>query len=482
LHARQLSFWPDPESSFNRLFHDDRTAFWLDSSLVRPGTSRFSFMGGDGGPHARSIRYFSPERRLIIEQPGETTEAQSGLFEFLAAEIPRRAGNIQRSPCGFGGGFVGYFGYELKAECGGSVKHRSEDPDSILLFPDRFLAFDHTRSRAYMLCLAGRGESRSVRRWFEETEERLRHAESLAPEPGHSSRRRLAWRLEDSRPEYLRKIGCCLEAIRAGESYQVCLTNRLRCRTQTDPLSVYRLLRRASPAPYSAFLRLGGVAIACSSPERFLKIDAAGRVESKPIKGTCPRGRTPEEDARLRESLASDAKNRSENLMIVDLVRNDLSKVCRTGSVQVAKLMDIETYATVHHMVSTVRGRLRPGATAVDCLRACFPGGSMTGAPKLRTMEIIDTLEESARGVYSGCLGYLGLDGSADLNIVIRTAVFRSGQVTVGTGGAIVALSDPEEEFDEAMLKARAVVEAVADRPARGLPRPRAYHRAGALR
>jgi para-aminobenzoate synthetase len=241
----------------------------------------------------------------------------------------------------------------------------------------------------------------------------------------------------------------------------VCLTTELRSAATVDPFAAYRSLRARNPAPFAAFLRFGDLAILSSSPERFLRVDRDRGVESKPIKGTTARSADPAQDARRRDALRRSADFRAENLMIADLVRNDLGRVSELGSIHVPGLMVVESHATVHQLVSVVRGTLRAGVGAVDAVRASFPGGSMTGAPKLRTMEIIDEVEGRARGVYSGALGFLSVNGTADLNIVIRTLVATPSGMSIGTGGAILAGSDPEAEYAEMLLKAAAVLDAV---------------------
>ncbi len=256
-----------------------------------------------------------------------------------------------------------------------------------------------------------------------------------------------------SKSEYLDRIAQCLEWIRAGETYEICLTNQIQIDTGLKALDYYERLRALNPAPRSAFLSFGNTQVACASPESFLHIDRDRRVHSRPIKGTLPLSRNPQD-------LLTQERFRAENLMIVDLVRNDLSRVCEVGSVQVPQLMAVETYATVHQLVSTIAGKLRPDVTDLDCIRAAFPGGSMTGAPKIRTMELLRRLEPRPRGIYSGCLGFINFAGVTDLNIVIRTAVFDSTGVSIGTGGAIVAQSDPEEEWAETELKAAALLAA----------------------
>jgi para-aminobenzoate synthetase len=260
---------------------------------------------------------------------------------------------------------------------------------------------------------------------------------------------------------YRASVEQCLHAIREGESYQVCLTNELSCEADLDPLDVYRVMRAINPAPFAAFLRWPGGAVLSASPERFLSSDTRGEVETKPIKGTMRRDADPCRDNELRESLRHSRKDRAENAMIVDLLRNDLSRCCVPGTVYVSDLFDVESYETVHQLVSTVRGTLRTDCGVADLLQAAFPGGSMTGAPKLRTLEIIDRLEQRARGIYSGALGWVADDGAADLSIVIRTIVAQAGRFSIGVGGGVVAASTPQGEYAEMLLKAEASIKAL---------------------
>jgi len=252
------------------------------------------------------------------------------------------------------------------------------------------------------------------------------------------------------------------EYIFAGDIFQANLSQRFEAPLAVAPWAFYRTLRRVNPAPFGAFFDVPGAPVLSTSPERFLRVGAGGHVETRPIKGTRARGVGPEHDAALGQALTESAKDRAENLMIVDLMRNDLSRVCAPGSVRASELFALERYATVHHLVSTVVGDLAPGFDAFDLLRAAFPGGSITGAPKLRAMEIIAELEPSRRGVYCGSLGYWSTTGEMDTSIAIRTAVVRDGRIYFSAGGGIVADSDPEQEYRETLDKVRAIVDALA--------------------
>jgi para-aminobenzoate synthetase len=459
--VRRLDALPDPEVAFVSLYRESEHAFWLDSS--RPGNrGRFSFMGDASGPLSQVIKHRVGETEPLLDR------LQRHLDHLRPAELPDL-------PFEFDCGFVGYLGYEMKGECGLASPHTSEHPDAALIFSDRLVVFDHAEGRTYLLALLikqgkqGEEIGASAERWLDTTARRLtalRAGEESGGgptckwgPPPDSSPSTLA--LARSREQYLEDVETSLEHLLEGDSYEICLTNQLRFDTHVEPLGLYRALRKANPAPFAAYLRFGKLTVLSSSPERFLRVDQAGEAEARPIKGTSRRGATPDEDAALAAALAADEKNRAENLMIVDLLRNDLGAVCEVGSVEVPEMMAVETYETVHQLVSSVRGQLRSGVSALDAVRSCFPPGSMTGAPKRRTTEILDGLEGAARGPYSGAIGWFGLGGAADLSVAIRTIVLAGGRATVGAGGAIVLGSDPEREYEEMLLKAAAPLRAL---------------------
>ncbi|MEV6163349.1 aminodeoxychorismate synthase component I [Streptomyces sp. NPDC052052] len=480
VHVRRVDVQPDTEAAYRALFAGEGApSFWLDSGTVIDGLSRFSFLGDARGPLAEHVTYQVADGYAVVRTPGRSDSegeiVAQGFFDYLDEQVKLRAVPVPAGlPFAFNLGYVGYLGYELKAETGGQAVHKSPTPDAEMLFVDRLVAVDHAEGVSYLLALSADGDDLDARRWLEATEKQLvqlpRHGEvrqeGTAPRPTIGMTDPVAESTVSPRHDrtaYLDRISTSLEQIRQGETYEVCLTNTVALDAVIDPLTTYARLRKISPVPYGALLDFPGAAVLSASPERFLTVGTDRVAESKPIKGTRPRGATPEEDEALRQDLLGQEKDRAENLMIVDLIRNDLNVVCEIGSVHVPSLFHVETYAPVHQLVSTVRGTLRADETAVSCVRAAFPGGSMTGAPKLRTMEIIDRLEEGPRGVYSGSLGWFSLGGAADLSIVIRTLVSTQDRVSFGVGGAIVALSDPEDEYEETVVKSRAMVTAVLD-------------------
>ncbi|WP_296183644.1 chorismate-binding protein [uncultured Corynebacterium sp.] len=407
---------------FATLRAEGNDAFFLDSADPR---GRYSILGDTAGALSLSFRY-----RL-----GDAPDILTLLDHELAARIT----DVPDLP--FTGGVIGYLGYECaQLTLPIELSHRSPYPDAYFVRPQSFIVYDHHTETAHLCCLAGEGSKRLLDRLEAAlgTEEPRNKRED-----GGASLSAGSWRS----PGYLERIRRTQEFLHAGESYEVCLTDTYTSAAEGE---LYPQLRSHNPAPYAAHLIFDGVEVCSASPERFLTV--RGReMEAKPIKGTISAAQDP-------ALLTTDPKTRAENLMIVDLLRNDLSRVCEPGSVRVPKLMQVESYVTVHQLVSTITGQLRTGATAVDALRAAFPPGSMTGAPKLRTCEIIDQLETGPRGVYSGVVGYLGFDGQSDLSVVIRTAVRAVGEITIGAGGAIVLDSDPAAELEERNLKAQSVL------------------------
>lgn len=384
-------------------------------------------------------------------------------------------------------GAVGYVGYEagqMLERLPGQVRPRVAMPDIAFAFHSWVIGTSKVDGQSWLSVL-GRGANASdARRDAERTRERVlrvvdrthrisRGEDDVVAPPRargmdvQSILDSAGLRASVARDGYVRRVERAKRHITEGDAFEICLTAMLEASFPHDAWELYRELRRANPAPFAAWLDLPEGAIASSSPERFVRLSADGIAESRPIKGTRPRGKTAEEDERIARELASSPKDRAENAMIVDLVRNDLGKVCRYGSVEVPELCAVERYPTVHQLVSTVRGELAKGRDAIDLLSACFPPGSMTGAPKIEAMTILEALEPVERGVYSGALGFIDASGTMDASVVIRSAVVADGKVSVGVGGAIVADSDPEAEHAEALLKAQAVANAIANVAAR---------------
>ncbi len=476
LHVRAMPLTATTSDIFGVLFANEPEAVWLDGNMPGHADSRFSIMGAPTGPLSRRLTADVPAGTLEVKSADGTETLQSGFFDWLNADLKSKelvqTLEVAELPFSFRLGWVGYLGYELKAEVGSPGRHASEHPDALMVFLDRALVIDHEQGSVYLLALSGDGVTEGdCGAWFDETARRIDAIEPDldAVEPGpaaaaHPQPNSVSDSLADfppelqarhSRSQYLDLIAEAQRLINDGETYEVCLTNMLEMPWARDALETYGDLRRDNPTPFGAFLKSPEVNVLSTSPERFVRISASGVAESKPIKGTRPRGSTPEEDEALKADLRNSVKDRSENLMIVDLVRHDLGVTAELGSVEVAKLFDVETYVTVHQLVSTVRSQLRDTATPVECIRAAFPPGSMTGAPKHRTMSIIDDLEQGPRGVYSGAIGFFSLDGAVDLSVLIRTGVVSGNSHSYGVGGAIVALSNPMEEFQETIVKSK---------------------------
>jgi len=442
LFYKLLPTWQNPEKVFTILFAGEQNSFWLDSSLTNK-ENRFSYMG-------------TPTEIYSYRLKNEKTK---DIFTFMDQQLVKNR-MTAKLPFPFIGGFVGYFGYEIKALTGGKSTQQSPYPDSLWYKVERFIAFDHKEKKVYLVC---RGKNKTeADEWFETVKNKLtqNHYSKLVSQ---YHKEKPVFRLARDQKQYLTDINTCKNYLAKGESYQICLTNTIQTESDIDPFILYKMLRKKNPAPYSAYIKYKNLAVICSSPELFLQINPDKTVTTKPIKGTMRRGQTAIEDAELKQQLMESKKDWSENAMIVDLLRNDLGKVCEFGSVKVTKSMTIESYQTVHQLVSTITGKLRADVSLLDCIKACFPGGSMTGAPKKRTMEIIDSLEKQARGIYSGALGFLSFNQTAVLNIVIRTIIAEKNKLSMGVGGAILTDSDPQKEYEEMLLKAKALLESIQE-------------------
>jgi para-aminobenzoate synthetase component 1 len=355
----------------------------------------------------------------------------------------------------FQGGAVGYFGYDMGHHIEMLPRTAIDDvgiPDSCFGFYDCIIAKDHQSRDTYIIANGIKAKPETLIEVIKRKLNTLTES-SFNKKPGIA-----CGEIQSNfeKEDYLKAVRSIKGYIRKGDIYQANLTQRFRCNTEDSPFSIYGRLRQLNPAPFACYMNFGEGYILSSSPERFLKIND-NIIETRPIKGTRPRGRTAEEDRANKEELLSSEKDKSELLMIVDLERNDLGKVSKTATVKVPELFYPEEYATVHHLVATVTGELQDGLEAIDAIKAAFPGGSITGAPKIRSMEIIDELEPTQRNIYTGSIGYMGFNGSVDLNIAIRTIVMKDGTAYFQAGGGIVWDSNPEMEYEETLHKARAL-------------------------
>jgi para-aminobenzoate synthetase len=487
LKAERIDATPDAAALFQVLYAQSANAVWLDSSNTSSNRdtvsdagssnaaterSRFSILADDGGSFGQAVMHSSGATRLSAGCA--TVETTGPFFRWLDTVWGRKA---LRAPegydCEFTLGWLGYLGYELKRETGGSDV-QAGTPDAALLFAGRAVVIDHRDAAVWLLAI----DAPDAGEWLGLAHEGVLSAASAAQAAGAprhssgdpavgSSSMALEFSSRDTEDEYKSKITDAQHQIAEGNTYEVCLTTTVTAADPgLDPWESYLALRKRNPAPFASYLRFGDLTVASTSPERFLRITSDGGMRAEPIKGTRGRAADPGIDEALRRGLESSLKDRAENIMIVDLLRNDLSHFAVPGSVTVSRLCEVESYATVHQMVSTIDARLRPGAPRAEAVAAAFPAGSMTGAPKISTMDILDGLESGPRGVYSGAIGYFSLNAATDLAVVIRTLVMGPDgdggrTLSLGVGGAITADSMPQDEYDEIRTKAFGVLSAL---------------------
>lgn len=479
-----------PVSAFLRLNQQQQQVFLLESIAGGEKIARYSFLGFAPACVVRYHRQAAEKPRLQIEPAADNRfdllpgEAQKDIFSYLQAMSKKFQPVMVSGLPRFTGGFVGYFGYDTVRDLENirssrslhaAEKNEAAFPDAEFGFYDTILAFDHVRQEMLLIThvFLEQGEL-NLRRRYEEALERLESirqqlvAPLAPPEVAPTARPRFPEPASNFlQKDFLAAVSAAKEHIAAGDIFQAVLSQRFSCALTVSPIQIYRALRQINPSPYLFFLRNGENTLIGSSPEALLRVE--DRVaEMRPIAGTRRRGHDEKEDQQLEAELRADAKECAEHLMLVDLSRNDLGRVCEYASVHVNELMAVEHYSHVMHLVSNVRGKLRSECDAIDALRACFPAGTVSGAPKIRAMEIIDELEPAPRGPYAGAVGYLDLYGNLDTCITIRTIWTRNGQAFFQAGAGIVADSDPGREYQETIEKARAVWNAI-DLAERGL-------------
>ncbi|WP_353827972.1 aminodeoxychorismate synthase component I [Agromyces sp. SYSU T0242] len=448
-----LPGWREPAAVFLALGADARRVAWLD--------------GGDEASDGRSvIAIGGPDAPTVVAGGGDDPDR---VYAELGAHVGAPGELVAPNGARAAVGWHGWFAYEFGARTLDVPAALTATPEAAFFLADRVVVFEHAPRRIRLEWLdddPGAGEGSAGARWARRTADALADLDATASggarPPATTERPQTAgpaptrWR--HGPREYRRMIADCQAAITRGDAYQLCLTNRVDIDVRPDPVAAYLALRASSPSHHGGFVRIDDVALLSASPEQFLLVEPDGTVATKPMKGTRPRSDDPEADAALRAELRASEKERAENLMIVDLMRNDLGRIAELGTVRVPHLLEVEEYPHVHQLVSTVTARLRHPLTALDAVRSAFPAGSMTGAPKLSAMSILHELEQGPRGVYSGTFGCLGVDGTADLAMVIRSIVLTPQGASIGAGGGITALSDPDEEVEETRVKARALI------------------------
>lgn len=459
LYTRELTGELDTAATFATLQDGASAAFWLDSAAAHLGQGALTMMGTNAGKLSQTIRWDVTTNTIDLDSAGTVERIEADVFDYLTdhAWDPAEPGNTH----GFHGGWVGYLGYEAKqATVAGHVNRwEAPTPDAYWIRPQTFIRYDH---QAHTTTLYAYHDPMLL----DELETVLVWGTTKSPEPVPPSAVGGRWRLEPD--EYEQRVAQIQDLLKSGRAAGICLTDTF-CMDAAglDGLELYFRLRAQNPAPYAAYLRLNtfddDIEVLSASPEKYLSIDAAGTIESKPIKGTVARSNDPQLDVDIAAQMAIDPKIQSENLMIADVLRDDLAAVTVAGSIQVPKLMAVESFATVHQLVTTVTGQLLRGISAPEALKAVFPGGSMTGAPKRVSLTVLDELETGPRGIYSGAIGWIGDNNTAECNVVIRSIVIADGQLTIGAGGAVVVDSDPAAEEQEKHLKARAQLRSIAE-------------------
>jgi len=451
------------------IFRNGRFPFFLDSGMDPHKLGRYSFLGCDPFLVLRC----RGSEAVVTRDTGESSHLSGNPFDILGRLLAQYHLDFTGSPVPFIGGAVGYLSYDLCHFVERLPTRAIDDlqlPECYLGFYDAVLAFDNLEGKTYIVATGFPEMDEGRRR--KRAEGRLKEIKAMIEEIPPAGKEALisngpsptnppSLKSGFTREEYEAAVEKARQYIIAGDIFEVNLSQRFEADLPITPYELYCRLRRINPAPFACYLDFDGVAVVGASPERFLCL-RGDRVETRPIKGTRPRGQNPGEDQVLADQLLHSSKDRAENMMIVDLERNDLGRVCRFGTVKVSELAILEVYPTVFHLTSTVVGRLREGKNGIDLLKATFPGGSITGAPKVRSMEIIDELEPTRRSIYTGSIGYIGFNGDMDLNIVIRTFIIKGGKVYFQAGGAVVYDSDPAEEYQETLDKVRALMNALA--------------------